>query len=149
MIIEATQRSGSLITSRFAAEQNWEVFALPGSPLDPRAKGTNDLIRQGAHLVDSAEEIIQHLNDAYRSRLKEPEPFVIIQLINTELSDDDVRDAREALIKFLNTTPVTVDEVIRRCQMSPAAVSTVLLQLELANRLERHPGGKVSLIGEV
>ena len=149
VVIEATQRSGSLITARFAAEQNREVFALPGSPLDPRAKGTNDLIRQGAHLADSAEEIIQQLNDAYRPHLQETEPFVIKQLINTYPSDVEVRDARQALIKFLNPTPVTVDEIIRRCQMSPAAVSTVLLELELAGRLERHPGGKVSLIGEV
>ncbi len=75
VVIEAAKRSGSLITARMAVEQNREVFAVPGSPLDPRAKGTNELIRQGAHLADSAEEIIQILNEQFMSPLSEPKPF--------------------------------------------------------------------------
>lgn len=149
VVIEATRRSGSLITARMAAEQNREVFAVPGSPMDPRAKGTNDLIRQGAQLADSAQEIISQLNGAYRTRLKEPEPFVIKGETGGVPDQKDIDDARRLITKILNPTPVTVDEIIRQCQMSPAAVSIVLLELELAGKLERHSGSKVSLIGEL
>jgi len=148
LVVEATEKSGSLITARYAADQNREVFAIPGSPLDPRSKGSNDLIRQGAHLAESAAEIAIILNDPYRPYMQEPELFDIKGKNMPSTSDNELRSARAELEKILNPAPVTVDEVIRRCQMSPAAVLTVLLELELAGRLERHPGNQVSLIGE-
>ncbi len=149
VVIEAAKRSGSLITARMAAEQNREVFAVPGSPLDPRAKGTNELIRQGAHLAESAEEIIQILNEQFMSPLSEPEPFEIKQQNKPQPDPVEIKSARREVKNILNTSPVSVDEIIRRCHMSPAVVSTILLEIELAGRLERHPGNQVSIIGDL
>ncbi len=149
VVIEAAKRSGSLITARMALEQNREVFAVPGSPLDPHAKGTNELIRQGAHLADSAEEIIQILNGQFMSSLCEPQPFVIKEINIPQPSSVEIDSARGEVQKILNTSPVSVDEIIRRCHMSPAVVSTILLEIELAGRLERHPGNQVSIIGDL
>ncbi|MFP6711136.1 MAG: DNA-processing protein DprA [Rhodospirillales bacterium] len=149
VVIEAAKRSGSLITARMALEQNREVFAVPGSPLDPRAKGTNELIRQGAHLADSAEEIIQILNGQFMSSLCEPQPFVIKEINIPQPSSVEIDSARGDVQKILNTSPVSVDEIIRRCHMSPAVVSTILLEIKLAGRLERHPGNQVSIIGDL
>lgn len=149
VVIETAKRSGSLITARMALEQNREVFAVPGSPLDPRAKGTNELIRQGAHLADSAEEIIQILNGQFMSSLCEPQPFVIKEINIPQPSSVEIDSARGEVQKILNTSPVSVDEIIRRCHMSPAVVSTILLEIELAGRLERHPGNQVSIIGDL
>ena len=149
VVIEAAKRSGSLITARMAAEQNREVFAVPGSPLDPRAKGTNELIRQGAHLAESAEEIIQILNEQFMSPLSEPEPFEIKQQNKPQPDPDKINSARREVKNILNTSPVSVDEIIRQCHMSPAVVSTILLEIELAGRLERHPGNQVSIIGDL
>lgn len=149
IVVEAAKRSGSLITARMALEQNREVFAIPGSPLDPRAKGTNELIRQGAHLSESAEEIIQILNEQFMSPLSEPEPFEIKQETKPQPSQLEINSARSHIQKILNTSPVSVDEIIRRCHMSPAVVSWILLEIELTGRLERHPGNQVSIIGDL
>jgi DNA processing protein len=149
VVIEAAKRSGSLITARMALEQNREVFAVPGSPFDPRAKGTNELIRQGAHLADSAEEIIQILHGQFMSSLCEPQPFIIKEINIPQPSSVEIDSARGEVQKILNTSPVSVDEIIRRCHMSPAVVSTILLEIELAGRLERHPGNQVSIIGDL
>jgi len=147
VVIEAAKRSGSLITARMAAEQNREVFAVPGSPLDPRAKGANELIRQGAHLAESPEEIIQILNSQFTSLISEPQPIEINNKNIKQPNPSEIESSREVVKKMLNVTPVSVDEINRRCQMSPAVVSTVLLEIELAGHLERHPGNQVSLIG--
>ncbi len=149
VVIEAAKRSGSLITARMAVEQNREVFAVPGSPLDPRAKGTNELIRQGAHLADSAEEIIQILNEQFMSPLSEPKPFETKQQNKPQPDPVEINSARREVKNILNTSPVSVDEIIRQCHMSPAVVSTILLEIELAGRLERHPGNQVSIIGDL
>lgn len=149
VVIEAALRSGSLITARLALEQNREVFAVPGSPLDPRARGVNNLIRQGAHLTESAEEVISAINDLFASPLLEGKPLEIIDIAPSQPDEGALGRARRTVIGRLGPTPVTVDEIIRRCQMSPAVVSTILLELELASRLERHPGNMVSLIGDI
>ena len=149
VIIEAVKRSGSLITARMAIEQNREVFVVPGSPLDPRTKGTNELIRQGAHLAESAEEIIQILNEQFMRPLSESEPFEIKQQNKPQPDPVEIKSARREVKNILNTSPVSVDEIIRRCHMSPAVVSTILLEIELAGRLERHPGNQVSIIGDL
>lgn len=149
LVVEAAQRSGSLITARFALEQNREVFAVPGSPLDPRAQGANDLIRDGAHLVQTADDVTGILNGLFQSHLDEPPPPQTLRNPGGFPDDATLRDARAEIVKLLSPTPTTVDELIRQCQMSPAVVSMVLLELELAGRLERHPGNKVSMIGPV
>ncbi len=146
VIVEASPRSGSLITARMALEQGREVFAVPGSAVDPRARGTNHLIRQGAILTESAEDVFQALNEAERTPLKEREPFDFKEVSLGAPAPDEVEEARGAIEKSLSPTPSLVDEIIRNCQFSPPVVSWVLLELELAGRLERHPGNQVSLI---
>ncbi|KPG00222.1 DNA processing protein DprA [Rhodopseudomonas sp. AAP120] len=140
-IIEAAFRSGSLITARRAADQGREVFAVPGSPLDPRAAGTNDLIKQGATLITCADDIVQ----AVASILERP-----IELPGREpehpppAGEPDASD-RAHVLRLLGPSPIGIDDLIRLSGISAAVVRTVLLELELAGRLERHGGGLVSL----
>jgi DNA processing protein len=142
VVVEAAHRSGSLITARMAAEQGREVFAVPGSPLDPRAAGTNDLIKQGATLVTEAADIIQALapimerpiRPAFREDDDEP------------LAPDPQASERDRIVGLLGPVPVSIDDLIRMAETSPAIVRTVLLELELAGKLERQGGGMVSLI---
>jgi DNA processing protein len=131
VVVEAAHRSGSLITARIAAEQGREVFAVPGSPLDPRAAGTNDLIKQGATLTTEASDVINAV---------EPIMGRPIELGEPEASD------RARIVGLLGPSPILLDDLIRMAGTSPAIVRTVLLELELAGRLERHGGGLVSLI---
>ena len=142
VVIEAAHRSGSLITARMAAEQGREVFAVPGSPLDPRAAGTNDLIKQGAALVTEAGDVISAL-----------QPIMARPVVLEAREDDDEHldfeidpDVRGRIVVLLGPSPVSLDDLIRMSGLSPTLVRTVLLELELAGRLERHGGGLVSLI---
>ena len=146
VIVEASPRSGSLITARMALEQGREVFAVPGSAVDPRARGTNHSIRQGAILMESAEDVFKALNEAERTPLKEREPIDFKCVSLGAPAPNEVEEARGTIEKILSPTPSLVDEIIRNCQFSPPVVSWVLLELELAGRLERHPGNQVSLI---
>jgi DNA processing protein len=140
VVVEAAQRSGSLITARMAVEQGREVFAVPGSPLDPRAAGTNDLIKQGATLVTEAADIINAVQPIMARPLALEEP-------DDEYSEADPDAGERArIVALLGPTPVLLDDLIRMAGSSPAIVRTVLLELELAGRLERHGGGMVSLI---
>ncbi|MES2121026.1 MAG: DNA-processing protein DprA [Pseudomonadota bacterium] len=138
VVVEAAPRSGSLITARLAAEAGREVMAVPGSPLDPRAQGCNQLIRDGATLVQSAADVIAEL--APSSRVAAPSaPF---EPLPAEEPDESLLDVVEEL---LGPSPAPVDEVIRLSGASPGAVQMALLELDLAGRLDRHAGGKVSL----
>jgi len=142
VIVEAANQSGSLITARLAAEQNRIVFAVPGHPLDPRATGTNRLIRDGAHIVTAVEDILDQLSpmrDRTPDGADEPGPS------NEPFPDDMGDDERSRIISALGPTPVTIDEIIRFTGLRPAMVHLVLLELSLAGRLERHPGQRVSL----
>lgn len=145
VVVEASPRSGSLITARLALEQGREVFAVPGAAMDPRARGTNHLIRQGATLTESADDVFAVLDEQFRPPSQEIN--YKNQQVTRGLSDRDETDsARENIINALGPTPTTVDELVRVCQFSTAVVSTVLLELELAGRLERHPGSRVALL---
>jgi DNA processing protein len=144
VVVEAAQRSGSLITARFALEQGREVFAVPGSPLDPRSAGTNDLIRHGATLTESAEDVLQQLKGMLRPPISDRRgPAFAAQPAAIDERELDL--ARPKVAESLGPTPVPVDEIVRQCQLSPAAVAVILLELELAGRLNRHPGHQVSL----
>ncbi len=146
VVIEAAKRSGSLITARLAGEQGREVFAVPGSPLDPRCAGTNNLIRQGAVLTEGVDDVtaalasitIQPLDDHREAPEFGPGP-------RASLDGDSIDEARTAITKSLGPTPVSVDEIIRQCQVTASVVLTVLLELELAGRLDRHPGNQFSI----
>ena len=119
VIVEASPRSGSLITARMAMEQGREVFAVPGSAVDPRARGTNHLIRQGAILTESAEDVFQALNEAERTPFKEREPIDLKGVSIDAPAPDEVEEARGTIEKILSPTPSLVDEIIRNCQFSP------------------------------
>ncbi|NKD54423.1 DNA-protecting protein DprA [Haematospirillum sp. 15-248] len=146
VVMEATARSGSLITARMAAEQGRDVFAVPGSPLDPRSEGPNNLIRDGATLVRSADDILFALGNAGHTPFREPGHTRFSMGKPSHFNESTLAEAREIVGGLLSPAAVTVDEIIRQCQLSPAAVSMVLLELELAGRLERHPGGRVSML---
>lgn len=143
VIVEAARRSGSLITARMAGEQGREVFAVPGSPLDPRSEGTNNLLKQGAILVTEAADVITAIEPILGRAIELParEPEVPVPH-----DAEPAEDERSRIISLLGPTPVSMDELVRLSNTSPAVVRTVLLELELAGRLERHGGGLVSLV---
>jgi DNA processing protein len=140
VVVEAAHRSGSLITARIAAEQGREVFAVPGSPLDPRAAGTNDLIKQGATLTTEASDVIHAVEPIMGRPIELREPDEEPLASEPEASD------RARITALLGPSPVSLDDLIRMAEASPAIVRAVLLELELAGRLERHGGGLVSLV---
>lgn len=146
VVVEAALKSGSLITARLAAEQGRDVFAVPGSPMDPRAQGCNRLIKEGAALVENADDIVTHLHAAAAGPLREPAGGQFRSPIPATEDERDLVKARHLVVECLSPTPVLIDEVIRGCQLSAGVVMTVLLELELAGRLQRHPGGQVSLV---
>ncbi|HLI14253.1 MAG TPA: DNA-processing protein DprA [Alphaproteobacteria bacterium] len=144
VVIEAAERSGSLITARLALEQGREVFAVPGSPLDPRCRGTNGLIRQGAVLTESAADVLGALGNIKIGVSRVPPPAA--QTSSEKLMESDSSEARRLVLESLGPHPVPVDEIVRQCHVSPAMASMILLELELAGRLERHSGQRVSLL---
>jgi DNA processing protein len=142
VIVEATKRTGSLITARLAGEQGREVFAVPGSPLDPRAEGTNALLKQGAILVTEAADVVSAVEPILGRPIEQPIEEPDHDTIGGEPQDDE----RSRIVGLLGPAPVTIDDLVRLSQCPPAIVRTVLLELEIAGRLERHGGGLVSLI---
>jgi DNA processing protein len=142
VVIEAARKSGSLITARLALEQNREVFAVPGSPLDPRAEGANGLIKQGAVLVTEAEDVLGVLRPI-AERVPAPpaeEPSYDMAPI------EPAPDARARIVGLLGPTPVSIDDIIRLSGLPASVVQTTLLELELAGRLVRQRGGMVALM---
>ena len=148
VVVEAALKSGSLHTARFAAEQGREVFAVPGSPLDPRAEGCNDLVRTGATLISRIDHLIEALiplvgwNPAETSA-EEPNP----PGSDTPMPDaTETERARRIILMALSATPTAIDDIIRATGLRAALVQLVLLELDLAGRLERHGQGKVGLV---
>jgi DNA processing protein len=149
VVIEAARRSGSLITTRLALEQGREVFAVPGSPLDPRAEGCNSLLKQGATMVTEVEDVIavlrpilgQPLDRSMREPDAEAEPIA-----PSPPAAEPGADERGRIVDLLGPTPVSIDDLVRLAGRSPAVVRIVLLELEIAGRLQRHGGGLVSLV---
>ena len=138
IVVEAAPKSGSLITARLAAEAGREVMAVPGSPLDPRARGCNQLIRDGATLVQDADDVVEAVEPA-RPRVAAPKSAY-------ELAGKDFDgEAAQAVESLLGPSPVPVDELIRLSGAPSGAVQMALLELDLAGRLDRHAGGRVSL----
>ena len=146
LVVEAAERSGSLITARFALEQGREVFAVPGSPLDPRCKGTNRLIRDGATMVESADDILRELGPQLGAPLTERHRAAFSTAPAPEIGAKDLAEAREIVLGLLSPTPLPVDELLRQCQMSPAVILTIVLELELAGRVARQPGNALTLL---
>ncbi|MCJ8190153.1 DNA-processing protein DprA [Sphingomicrobium aestuariivivum] len=140
VVVEAAPRSGSLITARLAGEQGREVMAVPGSPLDPRARGCNGLIRDGAVLVQDVEDVLATLRpiDARMEHVAE-------ERAPAPIAEDVDAAASERVEALLGPVAVGVDEIIRQSGLTPPEVQLALLELDLGGRLDRHAGGKVSL----
>ncbi len=158
LVVEAAARSGSLITARCAGEQGRDVFAVPGSPLDPRCAGANGLLRDGAILTESADDILQVLQPGLREAPGEAEPAVsppdsppdslpdFLAEAPRMATDAAVADAGLSLADYLSPAPTPVDDLVREFGDDSAAVAAALLELELAGRVERHPGNRVALV---
>lgn len=144
VVVEAAERSGSLISARLAGEMGRLVFAVPGSPLDPRAAGANRLLKDGATLVTGAQDVIEAMQPLTGAAIrpppamKEPPDFASA----SPPRDDD----RERVVEALGPAPVATDDLIRHTGLHPAQIFTILLELDLAGRIERHSGGSVSLL---
>ena len=146
IVVEAARRSGSLITARLAGEQGREVFAVPGSPLDPRNEGTNGLLKQGATPVTEAADVIAVIEPILG---RGPAPPSVQEPPQEPLAPADIEpgaDERARLIALLGPTPVLIDDLVRLSRTSPTMVRTVLLELDIAGRLTRHGAGLVSLL---
>ena len=146
VVVEAAPRSGSLITARLAAEQGREVMAVPGSPLDPRSRGCNHLIREGATLVETAADVLEALSRQTGTLAQEPQAPEFAAGMAAELDESELAGVRRSLEELLGPAPVAVDELLRQCQVSPALVHTGLLEMELAGRIDRLPGNRVATI---
>lgn len=142
IVVEAAKRSGSLITARYALEQNREVFAAPGSPLDPRAAGSNGLIRQGAHLIENAQDVLDVIEGLRTRAFLEPDHPYAPQ--SHEPVDEDQMDAaREQVRGLLSPSPVHMDELVRAAGLPAHMVAAALVELELADAAICLPGGMV------
>ena len=151
VVIEAAPRSGSLITARLATEAGRHVMAVPGSPIDPRSQGCNDLIREGATLIQSADDILEMIShfddraDALRDRVPSTKPRPPEQEYHSETPMVVGTTERSKIENLLSATPVSVDEIIRQSQLPAPSIQSILLEFELAGRLSRHAGARVSL----
>ncbi len=141
VVVEAAPKSGSLITARLANEAGRDVMAVPGSPLDPRAQGCNLLIREGATLIQSVADVLETVRPLSGRTLRAAAQDFRPEHVGTDASNSD----RQIIIALLSHAPVSVDEIVRQSALSSATVQTVLLELELGGRLERHAGWRVSL----
>jgi DNA processing protein len=143
VVVEAAMRSGSLISARLAGEMGRLVFAVPGSPLDPRAAGTNGLLKDGAILVTGATDVTDALAPMTSTP---PPPNALNESPDFAATAPPADDERSRLVEALGPVPVEVDDIIRHTGLHPAQVFMILLELDLAGRLERHSGGAVSLV---
>lgn len=146
VVVEAAERSGAMITARYAAEQNREAAAVPGHPLDPRYGGCNALLRQGATLVRDADDVWEALDQSRPRRLLEPGAFYdpALQLDAEEPANAEAEppaDLADRALAMLSTAPIEIDALVRALDVAPAALAAALLELELAGRIERRPGG--------
>jgi DNA processing protein len=157
VVIEAAARSGSLLTARLALEAGRELFGVPGSPLDPRSAGANDLIRQGAHLTEAAADVVANLPDVPgRAGLSRDPMFqrgapsgfaesaLPLRMEDEKADEAELARGRRVILDMIGAEPVGVDEIARRCQLSLSAITAVLLELELAGRVETLAGNRVA-----
>lgn len=140
LVIEAAPKSGSLITARRAGDYGREVMAVPGSPIDPRAQGCNLLIREGATLIQTIDDVLEAIGPIDTRMVREPVRSFVTAPTALDVDEGD----RRTIAELLGPTPVAVDELVRQSGRDAATVQLVLLELELGGRVERHAGAKVS-----
>lgn len=149
-IIEASLNSGSLITAKYALQQNKDLFVVPGFPLDPKYQGNNSLLKQGAYLLESAQDIIDVLAN-YKINYIGSRQIVEEQSVkedSIEYEEKDLRKARDIVLNFISTSPTTIEEIIITSKFSASIVLTIIVELELAGKITRHYGNKISLNAE-
>ena len=144
-VIEASLKSGSLITAEYANDYGREVFAVPGSPMDPRCHGTNRLLKDGATMVENARDILSNLHPLGELPLAENNPQGFAERANAMPDEQTLDRARELILEALSASPTLLDDVLAQTHLTPHIMMAVLLELELAGRLERHTGSKVAL----
>jgi DNA processing protein len=145
VVVEAADRSGSLISARLAGEMGRLVFAVPGSPLDPRAVGSNKLLKEGAILVTEARDVLDHIAPLAGTRTRDA-PAALEDISDLPPTPPPGDDERACVVEALGPAPTDVDSIIRHTGLGTTEVLIILLELDLAGRLERHAGGKVSLL---
>lgn len=146
VVVEAALRSGSLITARLANEYGREVMAVPGSPLDPRCRGSNDLIRRGGTLVECGADVVSVLDAMRGTAVAEPRAQAFGEPGPAAVGAGDADIVRDRILEALAPSPAPVDAIVRELRLPAATVMTVLLELELAGRVERHPGNMAALV---
>lgn len=149
VVVEASLKSGSLITAKFALEQNREIFAVPGFPLDPRCQGTNKLMREGAYLVESVDDIVANLPQ-YEEFMKKDDglfkDFVELGTVNTRYVKEPSQKERTAILELLSAVPIDFEFLQKETELPLPIIYTVILELELAGKAIRHAGNKISLV---
>ncbi|MEL6734525.1 MAG: DNA-processing protein DprA [Pseudomonadota bacterium] len=146
VVVEAARRSGSLISARLANEYGRTVFAVPGSPLDPRSEGTNHLIQQGATLITCADDVVAALNPSAIDAAQNGYSLLEGDGEDYQDRDEPNDNERERLLSALDYTPMDLDEILRFADLNPAKAQLIILELELAGRVERHARNQVSLV---
>ncbi|MEI7713306.1 MAG: DNA-processing protein DprA [Rhodospirillales bacterium] len=151
VVVEASLKSGSLITAGIAQDAGREIFAVPGSPLDPRSRGANDLLRQGAVMTETADDVLANLPMQPRPSGQARLSFAPSARWDTapRTPAPDAGSPSAALLALLGPAPTAVDDLLRRCQFSTSAVMAALLELELAGRVETLPGNRIALASHV
>ena len=151
LVVEAARRSGTLVTARFAGEQGREVFAIPGHPLDPRAEGTNQLIKTGATLVTEPDDILEALEPltGIGQRAFKEQPVILPEPLPVPTSPTSISEKeRNAVLELLGPAPIDIDAILRTTGLPVAATRAILMELDLAGRIEHHTPGLVSLVVE-
>jgi len=150
LVVEASLKSGTLITARCAVDQGRDVFAVPGSPLDARSKGTNMLIKNGAYLVENADDILSVLQSGRQLHLSEPKHQEFEQLPQSNampnISESELASARAEIMNALGAHPVGLDEIVEATQIPSQIVRIIMLEMELSGAVERSSGSRFSLI---
>lgn len=145
VVIEASLNSGSLITAAAALEQNREVCAVPGFPLDPRCQGTNKLIKEGARLTENYMDVISSIDN--RDKYFKSEGSNDNLYITPSVPESEVTDSmRASVLNLLSSSPVEIDCLIRELGFGLNLLYTILLELELAGKIIRYPGNRVAII---
>ena len=149
VVVEAKDKSGSLITAQFAKEQGRKIMAVPGSPADDRSVVPNMLIKEGAALIQNAQDIL----DVVSKIRKDEDDFILCEKTKNLTAfrlpnSDEIDDVRQLVLSALSSTPISEDEISQQLDLPSSVVSVILLELELAGRLERHALGRVSLVSE-